>query len=88
VNIIEAALCVKLTDEDLEWHTSHYDGDELEAKHVRAMARELRAARKVVEAFRKGHPDCYCDCNSGSCPCSPCQKMRDKALAAYDEVTK
>jgi hypothetical protein len=44
---------------------------------------ELRYIRKLIllaEAVkneRKSHDDCYCDCNSGSCPCTPCSKRKE-----------
>jgi hypothetical protein len=54
--------------------------------------RETVAARAVVvEAAReefKAHDDCYCDCQSGSCPCGPCKLRKESvrdALADYDK---
>lgn len=35
-------------------------------------AKKLIAIVEAIKNERKVHDDCYCDCNSGSCPCLPC----------------
>ncbi len=57
---------------------------------ITAFEERMAADAKVRGAAKnRKAPNCYCDCNSGSCPCGNCRDQEDKldaALAARDAL--
>jgi hypothetical protein len=47
----------------------------------------LLAVAVAAKGYLQTHRDCYCDCNSGSCPCAPCQMRKEKIREALEVLS-
>jgi len=76
----------KLAKEAIGADKNSWCMDQFKAATNPQLVLDLIKVVKALKIERSDHSDCYCDCNSGSCPCGPCLRRMVETDDAMEDL--